>query len=155
MEQPIKINEETNKYFEILESEESSIDQRVEALINLSNFFVDKDFADSFKYASMATIVTDIPRADACCCLGDRYLMANNIKWAKIWYRHALDDALRVGCDCKYWTYLPLIKFAQIDFLKENYDSALNLVEALLLMRKDDTEILELKDIILSKMGKK
>ena len=79
MEQPIKINEETNKYFEILESEEASIDQRIEAFINLSNFFVDKDFADSFKYASMATIVTDIPRADACCCLGDRYLMANNI----------------------------------------------------------------------------
>ena len=145
MEQPIHINEEINKYFEILESEEASIDQRVEALINLSNFFVDKDFADSFKYASMATIVTDIPRADACCCLGDRYL----------WYRHALDDALRVGCDCKYWTYLPLIKFAQISFLKKDYDEALNLVEALLLMRKDDTEILELKDIILSKMGKK
>ena len=41
------------------------------------------------------------------------------------------------------------------DFLNENYDSALNLVEALLLMRKDDIEILELKDIILSKIGKK
>lgn len=153
MEQTIK--KEDNKYFEILESEEASIEQRVEALINLSNFFVDKDFADSFKYASMATIVTDVPRADACCCLGDRYLMANNIKWAKIWYRHACDDALRVGCDCKYWTYLPLIKFAQISFLNKDYDDALNLVEALLLMRKDDTEILELKDIILSKMGKK
>lgn len=153
MEETIK--KEIDKYFEILESEEASIDQRVEALIDLSNFFVDKDFADSFKYASMATIVTDIPRADACCCLGDRYLMANNIKWAKIWYRHACDDALRVGCDCKYWTYLPLIKFAQISFLNKDYDDALNLVEALLLMRKDDTEILELKDIILSKMGKK
>lgn len=153
MEETIK--KEINKYFEILESEEASIEQRVEALINLSNFFVDKDFADSFKYASMATIVTDVPRADACCCLGDRYLMANNIKWAKIWYRHACDDALRVGCDCKYWTYLPLIKFAQISFLNKDYDDALNLVEALLLMRKDDTEILELKDIILSKMGKK
>lgn len=148
-------NEEINEYFKILELEDTSIDQRIEALINLSNFFVDKDFADSFKYASMATIVTDIPRADACCCLGDRYLMANNIKWAKIWYRHASDDALRVGCDCKYWTYLPLMKFAQISFLKKDYDEALNLVEALLLMRKDDTEILEFKDIILSKMGKK
>ena len=37
MEQPI--NKEINKYFEILESKETSIHQRIEVLINLSNFF--------------------------------------------------------------------------------------------------------------------
>lgn len=154
----VKLNETEQKeydgYIDTLQDETTSVDIRIDVLIKLSQFFIEKDFSESFKYASFATVITDKPRADACCCLGDMYLFANNIKWAKIWYRHALDDACRVGCDCKYWTYLPLVKFAQIDFIEERYDSALNLVEALLLMRKEDVEILQLKEVILSKLGK-
>ncbi len=155
----VELNETEQKeydgYMVVLQDETTSVDIRIDVLIKLSHFFIGKDFSESFKYASLATIITDIPRADACCCLGDMYLIANKIKWAKIWYRHALDDSYREGCDCKYWTYLPLVKFAQIDFMEGQYDSALNLVEALLIMRKDDVDILELKEVILSKIDKK
>lgn len=150
----IVLNTEESNYtqnlYNILSKEETSEKERVDTFIELSNFFVDKDFSGSFKYASLATVTTNIPRADACCCLGDRYLMSGEFEWAAIWYNHAMHDSLQENCDSKYWTYLPLRNLAQISFSKGNKEEALNLIEALLIMRPKDDDLKSLKELFLS-----
>lgn len=144
-------NFDTQKYFDILSSEDTTPSKRVETFIELSNFFVDKDFSNSFKYASLASIVTNVPRADACCCLADRYLMSGEYDWAIIWYKHAMNNACKDECDSTYWTYLPLRNLAQIYYLKGQKEEALKLIETLLLMRENDKDLLELKKIFSGK----
>ena len=99
----------------------------------------------------MASIVTNVPRADACCCLADRYLMSGEYDWAIIWYKHAMNNACKDECDSTYWTYLPLRNLAQIYYLKGQKEEALKLIETLLLMRENDEDLLELKKIFSGK----
>lgn len=147
------INEEKEEsikiFYQILSDKNSTDNQRVEAFINLSNHYVYSDFSESFKYATLATIVTNIPRADACCCIADKYLMLGEYKWAEIWYKHAMNNSLTKECDSKYWGYIPLRNIAQIKYSNGEKEHALNIIEALLITRPDDEELIELKKIFL------
>lgn len=110
----------------------------VEELINKAMYYKDEanDLNLALKYASLATIVTYSPRADACCLMGEIYLLKGNVEWAIRWYKSALNnitmDMDEVIPDKSYLTIIPLIKLAFISHGMGEDEKAIEYYDAVL-----------------------
>ena len=109
-------------------------DKKTNLLINLCQLNANKEdgIPVALKYAAIASIVTASPRADVCCLLGELYLKTGNLKWAEIWFKHAL---LNIGnCDLSYSIIYPMRRLGDIALIKGNmedkelYDNAIKVL---------------------------
>lgn len=135
-----------------LSNTEISDSERVSLFIEISNYYVDIDFGESMKYASFATVSTKIPRADACCCIGDRYLLIGEYEWARKWYNNAISNVSH-DIDAMYYGWLPSQKIAQTYLIEGNYTDALKFVETSLILNPKDEECINLKKFIINKIN--
>lgn len=113
-------------------NEETDQNKRVDILIlKIIEYTDNKDISNAFKYASFAAVCTTSPRADICCLLGDLYVGIGNNKWAKIWYKNAISNATTYPINAAYYTWLPLVKLANISEDKKEAESYLSAAEIL------------------------
>ena len=133
-----------NEILSILSEENTKDNDVVTLLIELSDLYDAKGNAsEAFKYAAMSTIVTFSPRADACCCLGGRYMVAGNYTWALKWFNNALNNIS--DCDKKYYTWLPILHIAQVHLLNLNFDEAYRYLNAADVLSPDNEYVKSFK----------
>lgn len=73
---------------------ETDVDNSIDILIELIKFYRDEqdNLDNAFKYAAIATISSNNPRADICCIMGGLYFSQGNIPWAIRWYKAAISN---------------------------------------------------------------
>ena len=144
---------------DIVSNSTATNSDKIVAFISLSNINNAKgDISEALKYASMATIVTASPRADACCCIGDVYMQLGNTEWAIKWFESAISN-VSPDCESGYYTWIPLMKIAQAHILNCDFKTAEEYVSAARkLLKKDTEEILDITraiDMFKSQISKK
>lgn len=115
-----------------------------------------KDYDNALKYASLATISTDYPRADTCCQMGEIYICRNNFEWAKFWFEKAIgniqvdDNGDKI--DESFSTWLPMLRLSYVFYKIGDYEKANDMNNAVLLIAPNNEDALYneffLKDLI-------
>lgn len=104
-------------------------DESVDILANYClERYSDGDLNEAAKYAAIATICTESPRADICCLMGFLYHSIGNEKWAAKWLHNAIGNA-SAHIDSGYYTWYPLVLLANVETNKaEEYFKAAELI---------------------------
>ena len=111
----------------------------IDSLIQESLRYKDKnnDLDNALKYAMLSASLPYQPRAASCCCIGEIYLLRNNLEWAKFWFEKALNNMTvwvdEVLPDKDYFTIIPLLKLAFISYSSGDMDSAKRYNDAVLM----------------------
>lgn len=121
--------------------------QKLNEFMALSLQYKDnKDYDNALKYAALASISTDYPRADVCCQMGDVYLERGNLKWAKIWFENAIGnfyiDENGEKLDESFYTWIPMLKLSYIMYKLGNIESAVEFNNAVLLIQPENEDAL-------------
>ena len=131
-----------------IQENDKTQDEMVTLFIELSyTFDKEEEYGEALKYASLATIVSDVPRADACCRIGDLYAINRQTKWAKMWYTNSIQNVSN-EIDSLFYTWLPLQKMCQMLMMEGNFKEALKYVESALIFNPDDEECCNMKQAI-------
>ena len=116
----------------------------IDSLIQESLRYKDKnnDLDNALKYAMLSASLSYQPRADSCCCIGEIYLLRNNLEWAKFWFEKALNNMTvwvdEVLPDKDYFTIIPLLKLAFISYSSGDMESAKKYNDAVLMIDKNN-----------------
>lgn len=116
----------------------------IDSLINESMKYKDKnnDLDNALKYAMLSAALSYQPRADSCCCIGEIYLLKNNLEWAKFWFEKALNNMTvwidEILPDKDYFTIIPLLKLAFISYSLGDTTSAKEYNDAALLIEPEN-----------------
>lgn len=94
---------------------ETDINKKLEILIDIIKLCRDeyRSLDEAFKYASLAAVMTESPRADICCILGELYNMRKNAAWSKKWFEHAINN-VSANIDTAFYTWYPILMIGNI-----------------------------------------
>lgn len=125
-----KANNDIEAYKKAVVGDDLWYIDKLNALVAISRIELDaQHFGEALKYAVLASICTESPRADVCCLLGDIYFQKGNLKWAKLWFEQAVGNILlgseAEGLDMKYCTTYPLASLSTIEYAMGNVKNAM------------------------------
>lgn len=129
---------------------------KLNALVAISRIELDaRHFGEALKYAVLASICTESPRADVCCLLGDIYFQKGNLSWAKLWFEQAVGN-IRLGSeteglDMKYCAVYPLASLSTVEYAMGNVKNAMEYNDTVLELEPDDEIALSNKDFFSKK----
>lgn len=130
----------------------NSIDNLNE-FMNLSLQYYEKmDYNNALKYAALASVSTDYPRADVCCQMGDIYLEKGNLDWAKFWFERAIGniyvDHNGDKLDDAFYTWVPLLKLSYILYKLGDVQGAFDYNESVLLIQPDNEDAISNREFL-------
>jgi tetratricopeptide (TPR) repeat protein len=122
----------------------NSIDNLNEFMAMSFKYKKDKDLKNALKYAALASVSTDYPRADVCCHMGDLYLEMGNLVWARFWFEAAIGniyvDISGEKLDESFYTWIPMLRLSYIMYTIGDIDKAIEYNNAVLLIQPENED---------------